>query len=234
MAKPLAIQIEERKVIPVWGQEAQFPIRRVYCIGRNYAAHAREMGGDPEREAPFFFQKAADTLQYCQANEISRHLYPPMTANYHHEVEMVVALRSGGHNIAESEALNHIFGYAIGIDMTRRDLQDEAKAARRPWEAGKSSDQSAPISAIYPASAIGHLSGGAIRLSVDDQVRQNADLSYMIWSVPEQISILSKYFELKAGDIIFTGTPEGVGKVERGQTMKGSIDRLGEISLLIM
>lgn len=234
MSNSLAIQIDGQKIIPVWGQETDFPVRRVYCIGRNYAAHAREMGGNPDREAPFFFQKAADTLQYCPAGEISRHSYPTMTTNYHHEVEMVVALKSGGLNITESDALNHVFGYAVGIDMTRRDLQDEAKATRRPWEIGKSSDQSAPIGSIHPASTVGHIKSGAIRLSVDGGVRQSADLSYMIWSVPEQIAILSKYFELKAGDIIFTGTPEGVGKIERGQTVSASIDQLGEISLLVV
>jgi fumarylpyruvate hydrolase len=234
MATPFAIDIEARTIIPVAGGSTVFPVRRIYCIGRNYAAHAREMGGDPSREAPFFFQKATDTLQFCPENETIQHPYPTMTTNYHHEVEMVVALKSGGRDIAEGDALSHVFGYAVGLDMTRRDLQDEAKANRRPWEVGKSSDYSAPVGPLHPVSSVGHPSRGKISVSVDSEPRQSSDLSDMIWSVPEQISILSRYFELKAGDIIFTGTPEGVGPVERGQTMRAYIEGLGAIALAVV
>jgi len=234
MTIPYAIDIEPRATIPVAGGSTVFPVRRIYCIGRNYAAHAREMGGDPTREAPFFFQKAADAVQFCPENETVQHPYPTMTSNYHHEVEMVVALKSGGRNIEAKDALTHVFGYAVGLDMTRRDLQDEAKAAKRPWEVGKSADHSAPVGPLHPVSSVGHPSRGKISVSVDGEPRQSSDLSDMIWSVPEQISILSRYFELKAGDIIFTGTPEGVGKVERGQTMRAYVEGLGAISLAVV
>ncbi|MEI6398888.1 MAG: fumarylacetoacetate hydrolase family protein [Pseudomonadota bacterium] len=234
MTIPYAIDIEPRATIPVAGGSTVFPLRRIYCIGRNYAAHAREMGGDPTREAPFFFQKAADAVQFCPENETVQHPYPTMTSNYHHEVEMVVALKSGGRNIEAKDALTHVFGYAVGLDMTRRDLQDEAKAAKRPWEVGKSADHSAPVGPLHPVSSVGHPSRGKISVSVDGEPRQSSDLSDMIWSVPEQISILSRYFELKAGDIIFTGTPEGVGKVERGQTMRAYVEGLGAISLAVV
>ena len=221
MATPFAIDIEARTIIPVAGGSIVFPVRRIYCIGRNYAAHAREMGGDPSREAPFFFQKATDTLQFCPENETIQHPYPTMTTNYHHEVEMVVALKSGGRDIAEGDTLSHVFGYAVGLDMTRR-------------EVGKSSDYSAPVGPLHPVSSVGHPSRGKISVSVDSEPRQSSDLSDMIWSVPEQISILSRYFELKAGDIIFTGTPEGVGPVERGQTMRAYIEGLGAIALAVV
>jgi fumarylpyruvate hydrolase len=234
MTASFAITIEPRATIPVAGSDQVFPVRRIYCIGRNYAAHAREMGGDPNREPPFFFQKASDTVQNCPANGAIQHPYPTMTANYHHEVEMVVALKSGGRDIAEKDALSHVFGYAVGLDMTRRDLQDEAKTLKRPWEVGKSADHSAPVGPLYPASSVGHPAKGSISVSVNGEPRQSSDLSDMIWSVPEQIAILSRYFELKAGDIIFTGTPEGVGKVERGETMRAVIDGLGEISLHVV
>ncbi len=234
MTAVFAISIEPRATIPVVGSDQVFPVRRIYCIGRNYAAHAREMGGDPNREPPFFFQKASDTVQNCPANGTVQHPYPTMTANYHHEVEMVVALKSGGRDIAEKDALSHVFGYAVGLDMTRRDLQDEAKTLKRPWEVGKSADHSAPVGPLYPVSSVGHPAKGSISVSVNGEPRQSSDLSDMIWSVPEQIAILSRYFELKAGDIIFTGTPEGVGKVQRGETMRAVIDGLGEISLHIV
>ena len=233
MSVPFAIAIEPRATLPVMGSDAVFPVRRIYCIGRNYAAHAREMGGDPNREAPFFFQKASDAVQACPADTTIQHPYPPMTSNYHHEVEMVVALKSGGRDILESDALSHVFGYAVGLDMTRRDLQDEAKTLKRPWEVGKSADYSAPVGPLHPVSSVGHPSRGKISVSVNGESRQSSDLSDMIWSVPEQIAILSRYFELKAGDIIFTGTPEGVGKVERGQTMRAYIEGLGAISLQV-
>jgi len=233
MSVSFAIEIEPRATLPVMGSDAVFPVRRIYCIGRNYAAHAREMGGDPSREAPFFFQKASDTLQLCPPDTTVQHPYPSMTSNYHHEVEMVVALKSGGRDIPESDALSHVFGYAVGLDMTRRDLQDEAKTLKRPWEVGKSADHSAPVGPLHPVSSVGHPSRGKISVSVNGESRQSSDLSDMIWSVPEQIAILSRYFELKAGDLIFTGTPEGVGKVEHGQTMRAYIEGLGAISLQV-
>jgi fumarylpyruvate hydrolase len=229
-----AVAVEPRPALPIASSDQVFPVRRVYCIGRNYAAHAREMGGDPTREPPFFFNKAADCLQPIPADGVAEHPYPPMTANYHHEIEMVVCLASGGKNIPESEALNHVFGYAVGLDMTRRDLQDEAKQLRRPWETGKSADFSGPVGPIHPVSAVGHPDRGRIAVSVDGEVRQQADLSDMIWSVAEQIAILSKFYELKAGDVIFSGTPEGVGKVERGALMEGSIEGLGSIRLKVV
>ena len=199
--------------LPIVGTDQMFPIRRIYCIGRNYAAHAREMGSDPTREPPFFFQKPTDAIQYVATGTVADHPYPPLTKNYHYEAELVAVLGKGGRNVTLDRALDLVYGYTLGLDMTRRDLQRMMGDQKKPWEIGKSSDFSAPIGTIHPASSIGHLSNGTIHLTVDGEVRQSADLSYMIWSVPEQIAILSKYFELKAGDIIFTGTPEGVGKV---------------------
>ena len=234
MSESYAIAIEPRPALPVAGSDKLFPVRRVYCIGRNYAAHAREMGGDPTREPPFFFAKAADTLQPVPAGQTVEHPYPPQSSNYHHEIEMVVALKSGGRDIPESEALNHVFGYAVGLDMTRRDLQDEAKQLRRPWESGKSSDLSGPCGPIHTVEEVGHPSKGAIGVTVNGQPKQHGDLSDMIWSVAEQIAILSRFYELKAGDVIFSGTPEGVGKVERGDVMVGSVEGLGEIKLKVV
>ncbi len=220
--------------LPVASTAGLFPVRRVYCVGRNYAAHAREMGGDPTREPPFFFMKAADTLQPVPPGGTVDHPYPPKTANYHFEIEMVAALHRGGRDIPVGQALDHVFGYAVGIDMTRRDLQDEAKALRRPWELSKSSDLSGPVGPLHPASAVGHPSAGRISLSVDGVAKQQADLSAMIWSVAEQVSYLSAYFELKPGDLIFSGTPEGVGAVQRSQTMVGAVEGLGEIRLRVV
>ncbi|MBK9081148.1 MAG: fumarylacetoacetate hydrolase family protein [Rhizobiales bacterium] len=222
-----------RPAIPVAGG-GLFPARRVYCIGRNYAAHAREMGGDPTRETPFFFLKPADALQYCAPGETVSHPYPPGTESYHHEIEMVVALKSGGRDIPVERALDCVYGYAVGLDMTRRDRQGEMKAKGLPWEIGKSADLSAPIGPIHPVAAVGHLAVGAISVSVDGAAKQAANLADMIWSVPEQIAILSRYYELEAGDLIYSGTPEGVGAVKRGQTMVGAIERLGEIRLAVV
>jgi len=230
----LAIAVDPRPTLPIAGSDLVFPLRRVYCIGRNYAAHAREMGGDPTREPPFFFNKTPDALQPVAPGVTVDHPYPPRTENYHHEIEMLVALKSGGRDIPRDKALDCVFGYAVGLDMTRRDLQDEAKQLRRPWETGKSADSSGPVGPIYPVSAVGHLGKGRISLSVDGQMRQDADLADMVWSVAEQISILSSYYELKAGDVIFSGTPEGVGRVDRGQVMVGAIDGLGEIRLKVV
>lgn len=220
--------------LPVAGSADVFPVRRVYCVGRNYAAHAREMGGDPTREPPFFFMKPADALQPVPEGETAQHPYPPRTGNYHFEIEMVAALHRGGRDIPVAEALDHVFGYAVGLDMTRRDLQDEAKQLRRPWELGKAADLSGPVGPLHRASQVGHPAQGAIRLAVDGAVRQSADLSDMIWSVAEQVAYLSAYFELRPGDLIFSGTPDGVGAVQRGETMVGSIAGLGEIRLRVV
>ncbi|MBL0404310.1 fumarylacetoacetate hydrolase family protein [Microvirga aerilata] len=220
--------------LPVAGTGELFPVRRVYCVGRNYAAHAREMGGDPTREPPFFFMKPADALQPVAQGATADHPYPPKTGNYHFEIEMVVALAKGGRDIPVEGALDHVFGYAVGLDMTRRDLQDEAKQLRRPWELGKAADRSGPVGPIHPASQVGHPSGGSISLSVDGSTKQTADLSDMIWSVAEQIAYLSSYFELFPGDVIFSGTPDGVGAVAKGQTMVGAIEGLGEIRLRVV
>ena len=219
--------------LPVSGTGDLFPVRRVYCVGRNYAAHAREMGGDPTREPPFFFMKPADALQAVPDAGTAEHPYPPRTGNYHFEIEMVVALSGGGRDIPVEKALDHVFGYGIGLDMTRRDLQDEAKQLRRPWELGKAADRSGPVGPLHPASRVGHPARGAISLEVDGAVRQQADLADMIWSVAEQIAYLSSYFELFPGDVIFSGTPDGVGAVTRGQTMTGAIAGLGEIRLRV-
>jgi fumarylpyruvate hydrolase len=220
--------------LPVAGSADLFPVRRVYCVGRNYAAHAREMGGDPTREPPFFFMKPADALQPIMEGETADHSYPAKTGNYHFEIEMVVALAKGGKDIAVEQALDHVFGYGVGLDMTRRDLQDEAKQLRRPWELGKAADHSGPVGPIHPVSQVGHPASGPISLSVDGTTKQKADLSDMIWSVAEQIAYLSSYFELAPGDVIFSGTPDGVGAVTKGQTMVGAIDGLGEIKLRIV
>jgi len=220
--------------LPIIGSDDLFPVRRVFCVGRNYAAHAREMGGDPTREPPFFFMKPADALQTVPEGRTVDHPYPPKTQNYHFEIELVVTLAKGGRDIPVAGALDHVFGYAVGLDMTRRDLQDEAKQLRRPWELGKAADLSGPVGPIHPASRIGHPSKGAISLSVDGAVKQKADLSHMIWSVAEQIAYLSSYFELAPGDVIFAGTPEGVGAVLQGQTMIGAIEGLGEIEVRVV
>ncbi|WP_336490564.1 fumarylacetoacetate hydrolase family protein [Methylobacterium nigriterrae] len=222
-----------RVALPIVGSDDLFPVRRVYCVGRNYAAHAREMGADPEREPPFFFMKPADALQIAGGPDPVPHPYPPRTQNYHFEVEMVAALGRGGRDIAVERALDHVYGYAVGLDMTRRDLQDDAKALRRPWDLGKAADASAPIGPLHRAAVIGHPDRGMIGLSVDGAPRQSGDLSEMIWSVAEQVAYLSAYFELQPGDLLFTGTPSGVGPVRRGETMVASVEGLGEIALAV-
>jgi len=213
--------------VPVAGSDALFPVRRIYCVGRNYAAHAREMGADPEREPPFFFCKSADAIQ-AGGGAVA---YPPMTNDYQHEVELVVAIGAGGADIAAARAAEHVFGYAVGLDMTRRDLQAALKAKGRPWEMGKSFDASAPVGAIHRVAQCGHPRSGAIRLAVDGAERQRGDLSEMIWSVEEIIAQLSRYVALAPGDLIFTGTPAGVGAVRRGQRLLAAIDGLGELAV---
>jgi len=220
--------------IPIAGTDELFPVRRIYCIGRNYAAHAREMGSDPNREPPFFFQKPTDAIQNVAVGQVADHPYPSLTKNYHHEVELVAALKSGGTNIAPEQALDHVYGYALGLDMTRRDLQNGMAAEKKPWEIGKSFDHAAVLGPIHPAAKIGHLSKGAISLAVNGVVRQNSDLDKMIWSVAEQIAKLSEAFELKAGDIIYSGTPENVGPVVKGDVLLCKLDGLADMSIKIV
>lgn len=207
-----------------------FPVRRVFCVGRNYAAHALEMGGSPDREPPFFFTKPADAVVTGGADAA----YPPATGDLHHEMELVVAIGRGGSDIAEADARSHVWGYAAGIDLTRRDLQAEAKKAGRPWDMAKGFDQSAPIGAIAPASRVGHPARARIALAVDGEPRQSSDISMMIWSVPEIVAHLSRLVRLEAGDLIFTGTPEGVAAVEPGQVLEGSIEGVGTVTARII
>jgi fumarylpyruvate hydrolase len=220
--------------VPIVGTTEQFPVRRIYCIGRNYAAHAREMGSDPTREPPFFFQKPTDAIQNVAVGQVADHPYPTLTKNYHYEVELVAALKSGGKNIPMADALAHVYGYAVGLDMTRRDLQRAMGDEKKPWEIGKSFDLSAPIGPIHRVADVNHFTQARITLSVNGVVKQNADLSFMIWSVAEQISKLSEAFELKAGDIIYSGTPENVGPVVRGDVLVAHIDRLPDLSIKIV
>ncbi|MGC9449398.1 fumarylacetoacetate hydrolase family protein [Cereibacter johrii] len=215
--------------LPVAESEKLFPVRRVYCIGRNYAAHAVEMGGDPDREPPFFFQKNPDNL-----DPSGRFPYPPESSDVHHEVELAVMLGSGGTDIPVGEAMAHVWGYALALDMTRRDLQGEAKKAGRPWEVGKAFEQSAPVGPVHPAARIGHPEAGRIELRVNGALRQEGDLNQMIWKVPEMISVLSRHFALAAGDVILTGTPAGVGAVQRGDVMEASIEGLGTLRVEVV
>ena len=225
-----AVPAVERPVVPVAGTDAVFPARRIYLVGRNYAEHAREMGHDPDREDPFFFQKPTDAI----LPNGSDFPYPPLSGNVHHEIEMVVALGSGGRNIDEASALQHVFGYAVGVDITRRDLQQQMKQQGRPWEVGKSFDHSAPMSQIAPAASIGHPQSGRVWLAVNDEIRQDGNLDQLIWSVPEIIAILSESFELMAGDLIFTGTPAGVGPIQVGEHIQGGVEHVGEVEFHVV
>jgi fumarylpyruvate hydrolase len=216
--------------VPVKGTHERFPVHRIYCVGRNYAAHAREMGKDPEREAPFFFTKPADAIVENGASIP----YPSRTASLHHEVELVVALGKGGKDIPVSEALQCVYGYAVGNDFTRRDLQNEAKDKGRPWDTAKGFDRAAPITAITPASVSGHVAKGRIWLKVNGELRQQGDLAELIWSVPEVIAELSTLFELQAGDLIYTGTPAGVGAVKSGDRIEGGVEGLDTLVTTIV
>ena len=218
--------------LPIVGSDEVFPVNRVYCVGRNYAAHAREMGKDPDREAPFFFMKPACAVVPAGETPITIP-YPAMTANFHHEIELVVTIGKGGRDISPEQALTHVHGYAVGLDMTRRDLQLEARDKGRPWEFGKSFAQSAPIGPIHPAASIGHLSSAAITLTVNGEPRQSSDIAKLIWSVAESIACLSRYETLEPGDVIMTGTPEGVGAVVAGDVLHGHIDALTDIVVRI-
>jgi fumarylpyruvate hydrolase len=221
-------------VLPVVGSDELYPIRRIYCIGRNYAAHSREMGSDPTREPPFFFQKPTDAIQYVPIGSVVDHPYPSLTKNYHYEAELVAALGIGGKNISIERALDHVWGYTLGLDMTRRDLQRALGDEKKPWEIGKSFDYSAPIGPIHKVAKTGHFKEGAIWLKVNGVTKQSANLNQMIWSVAEQISKLSEAFELFPGDIIYSGTPENVGPVVRGDVIEMHIDGLPNLSVKIV
>jgi fumarylpyruvate hydrolase len=227
----LAVVAPGLRTLTVKGRDERFPINRVFCVGRNYAAHAREMGKDPTREPPFFFMKPAsavvDTAQPAQLR------YPPKTQNYHHEIELVVAIGKAGQDIPVEDALEHVYGYAVGLDMTRRDLQLQARDQGRPWEFGKAFSRSAPIGPVHRAADIGHPTSSDITLTVNGQARQSSNIDKLLWSVPECIAYLSQYEAIEPGDVIMTGTPEGVGPVSPGDTMRGSIAGLGEIEVAV-
>ncbi|CAO3372142.1 fumarylacetoacetate hydrolase family protein [Azospirillum argentinense] len=223
-----AIPLWPQPTVPVAGGDP-FPVRRIYCVGRNYAAHAREMGADPDREPPFFFMKPADAI-VADGTAIP---YPPRTANLHHEIELVVAIGTGGRDIPVERALDHVYGYGVGLDMTRRDLQNAAKKEGKPWDMGKGFDQSAPCGTLRRAADIGHPDKGAVTLSVNGALRQKGDLADLIWSVSETISYLSGLVELQPGDLIYTGTPEGVGPVVAGDRLEGAVEGVGSIAVTI-
>jgi fumarylpyruvate hydrolase len=216
--------------LPVQGSKARFPINRIYCVGRNYAEHAREMGHDPDREPPFFFMKPATTIVTDGGN----FPYPSLSSDVHHEIELVVAMGSGGSNIPVEKALSHVYGYAVGLDMTRRDLQAGAKKMGRPWDTGKAFDFSAPCGEIVPASVIGHPATGRVSLTVNGEMRQQGDLADLIWNVPETIAYLSTLFELQAGDLIYSGTPAGVGPVVKNDAMLAFVEGVGELHVQVI
>lgn len=216
--------------VEVKGTKQRYPVRRIFLVGRNYAEHAREMGHDPDREPPFFFQKPADVLLPSGSD----FPYPVKSSDVHHEIELVVALGKGGTDIAESAALDHVYGYAVGIDMTRRDLQGEAKKMGRPWEVGKAFEHSAPISPIVPAAQIGHPDKGRVWLEINGELRQEGDLNQLIWKVPEMIAYLSGLFTLAPGDLILSGTPAGVGPVARGDELEGHVDGVGDLRIRVI
>jgi fumarylpyruvate hydrolase len=228
-----AVPLPPSYTLMIAGSDEAFPVNRVFCVGRNYAAHAREMGKDPDREPPFFFMKPACAVVPVgeQGADIT---YPPMTGNFHHEIELVVTIGKGGKNIPETQALEYVHGYAVGLDMTRRDLQLDARDKGRPWEFGKSFSGSAPIGSVHTVANVGHLSSASISLTVNDQSRQSSDISKLIWSVAESIAYLSRYETLEPGDIIMTGTPEGVNAVVPGDVMRGHIDGLSDITVRVL
>ncbi|MBX3665166.1 MAG: fumarylacetoacetate hydrolase family protein [Burkholderiales bacterium] len=213
--------------LPVVENNKAFPVGRIYCVGRNYAEHAREMGHDPDREPPFFFMKPADAIVSNGATIP----YPQMTKDVHHEIEMIVAIGKGGADIPVEKALDHVFGYGVGLDMTRRDLQGEAKKMGRPWEMGKAFDNSAPCTALKTVAMVGHPAKGAIWLKVNGELKQKGDLSEMIWNVPETIAYLSKLVTLRPGDIIMSGTPAGVGPIKPGDRLEGHVDGVGDLTV---
>jgi fumarylpyruvate hydrolase len=219
--------------VPVVGSNAHFAVRRVYCVGRNYAAHAREMGFDPDREPPFFFCKPTDSVVPVGYGETLELGYPSQTNNYHYEAELVAVIGKSGSDIPLEHALEYVWGYAVGLDMTRRDLQMKMREMGRPWEIGKAFDLSAPIGPIHKASDVGHFENGDIWLTVNGETKQKSDISHLIWSVAETVADLSKFFQLEPGDVIYTGTPEGVGAVKKGDSIKVGVEKLGELSVKI-
>lgn len=227
---PLAIAAPALTTLPIRGRSERFPVNRVFCVGRNYADHAREMGHDPQREPPFFFMKPSSAV----TGDGAAFAYPPLSNEVHHEVELVVALGAGGSDVAAADANALIYGYAVGLDMTRRDLQGEAKKLGRPWETGKAFDGSAPCSEIVPAAECGHPRAGAVQLAVNGQSRQQGDIADLIWSIPETIACLSTLFTLQPGDLIFTGTPSGVGPVARGDQLSAAVDGIGELRIVVV
>ncbi|MCO6056764.1 fumarylacetoacetate hydrolase family protein [Pseudomonas sp. MOB-449] len=219
---------------PVAGSEDSIAVRRVYCVGRNYAAHAREMGFNPDREPPFFFLKPDNAVVPVAYGETLALEYPSETSNYHYEAELVAVIGKSGANIPVEQALDHVWGYAVGLDMTRRDLQIQMREMGRPWEIGKSFDRSAPLGPIHPAATVGHFDTGEIWLTVNGAIKQKSNITHLIWSVAETVAYLSRLFRLEPGDLIYTGTPEGVGAVVAGDTMKVGIERLGELTVSVV
>lgn len=219
--------------VPVVGTTDSIAVRRMYCVGRNYAAHAREMGFDPDREPPFFFCKPDNTVVPVGYNEVLTLDYPAETQNYQYEAELVAVIGKSGSNVSLEEALDHVWGYAVGLDMTRRDLQMKMREMGRPWEIGKSFDRSAPIGPIHPVSDVGHFESADLWLTVDGEMKQKSNVTHLIWSVAETVSYLSRFFRLEPGDLIYTGTPEGVGPVKSGDTMKVGVERLGELTVRV-
>jgi fumarylpyruvate hydrolase len=228
-----AIPASPIATVPVAGSDAVFPVHRIYCVGRNYVEHAKEMGATG-REAPFFFLKPADAVLPVAQGSVGEMPYPGMTSDLHHEIELVVAIGKGGSNIPAADAQQHVWGYAVGLDMTRRDLQGEAKKLGRPWCTGKGFDHSAPIGPIHPVAGTGPINSGDIQLNVNGETRQKSDIDKLIWNVAETIEHLSKYFELRPGDLIFSGTPAGVAAVKRGDLLEGSIAGLGDLRVKIV
>ncbi|MCO5121867.1 MAG: fumarylacetoacetate hydrolase family protein [Burkholderiaceae bacterium] len=228
------VPMSDPALAEVRGGRDRFPVRRVYCVGRNYAAHAREMGFDPDRDPPFFFCKPADAVVSVPEGSVASIPYPPKTANYHHEVELVVAIGREGANIPVASAAEHVWGYAVGLDMTRRDLQFAMRDKGRPWELGKAFDASAPMGPLVAASEVPDIAKAGIWLDVDGQRRQESSIAHLIWSIPETIAYLSEYFRLMPGDLIFTGTPEGVGPVEPGAMLHAHVDGVPELRIQIV
>ena len=222
--------IHKIPILSVAGTENVFPVHRIYCVGQNYSKHMHEMGSNPKRDAPFFFSKPADAVIHPD----SKISYPTKTKNLHHEIELVVAIGKRGREISESDAYNYVFGYTVGLDLTRRDLQQEAKKKGRPWTVSKGFDYSAPCSVLHKFDDVGYLEKGIISLKVNGKIRQEGDISEMIWSVSEIISILSGFFELCPGDLIFTGTPSGVGPINRGDKLEGVVENLTKLEINIV
>ena len=228
-----SIPLWEIPSVPIAGSSQRFPVRHIYCVGRNYAEHAKEMGGDATKEPPFFFTKPADSILVCVPPEAGRMRYPLATSNLHHEIELVVAIGKAGANIAPEQANDYVAGYAVGLDMTRRDLQNDMREKKRPWDIGKSFAQAAPIAPMHLVSQTGLLSRGAITLDVNGVRRQTGDLSDMIWDVPHTLAFLSRFYELLPGDLVFSGTPSGVAAVVKGDRLEGRIDGLTPLSVVI-